>query len=227
MLKKLLSTLSQLIYPEICLGCDREPPLEDSDFCLSCELGVPLVNVLKDSGSYLIGKPSFPDGLDFFSYFYFSEGNIAQKLIHHIKYKSRKDLANRYGAKFGKTLMQRNWTDFVIIPVPIHPKKKLERGYNQAEQIAKGMSEVLKIPMNTKLLIRTIYESSQTKKNRNQRQEIRLMSFKAGSEKNIPTRKVLLVDDVVTTGSTISACVQQLESLGIKEIKVASLAVAI
>ncbi len=114
----------------------------------------------------------------------------------------------------------------VIIPIPLHPAKKKKRGYNQSEWIAMGMSDKMRIPVDTKVLKRHVNSKSQTKKNRVERWENVRSAFNVKVPDQLSIKHILLIDDVITTGATIEACASQLiEHLGIK-VSIASLAYA-
>ena len=94
----------------------------------------------------------------------------------------------------------------LIVPVPLHPKRLKIRGYNQSELIARGMSEVTEISVSSSNLIRSIYNPTQTKRSRTQRWENVKDIFELRNINEFANKHVLLVDDVITTGSTIEAC---------------------
>lgn len=140
------------------------------------------------------------------------------------KYRSKKEYSNFYIREilrlYGETLLRLSVD--AIIPIPIHQSKYLERGYNQAELLAKGIGKELKLPVHTKLLIRC--KKTLPQKNLSNKERLKNLSeaFEI-KEKDLnidlkSIKKVLLVDDIYTTGSTIEACSVLLKSYGIDEI---------
>ncbi|WP_216616649.1 ComF family protein [Marinifilum caeruleilacunae] len=162
------------------------------------------------------------------SYFTFSKGSKFQKLIHKLKYHKRTDI----GIEMGKLLAyQLKESDFlldidVIIPVPLHPKKEKMRGYNQAVLIVKGMNEILDIDSDTANLYRSVYTQSQTSKSKMERWENVDNIFRLHDPSKLEGKHVLLIDDVVTTGSTLEACAQAILNTKGSKVSIATLAYA-
>ena len=114
----------------------------------------------------------------------------------------------------------------IIIPVPLHNSRKKGRGYNQSELIAKGIGEILNIPVFTNLLVRNVNNPTQTDKHRFERWENVSDIFSIQSNEQIEGRHILLVDDVITTGSTLEACAKELLSVKGVRVSLAVLAMA-
>ena len=114
----------------------------------------------------------------------------------------------------------------LIIPVPLHPKKQKQRGFNQSEEFARGISETWNIPMNCTNLIRTEHSSTQTKKRKFERWENVQDIFDLKQPELLENKTVILIDDVITTGATIDACYQALSKAPGIKINVLSLAYA-
>lgn len=114
----------------------------------------------------------------------------------------------------------------MIVPVPIHHLKKAERGYNQSDFIAKGLSKSLGIPYSTKLIKRTRYTESQTGLLINERAENVAEAFKVRNSKKIAGKNFLLVDDVITTGATTLECGRALVNAGANSVYACSVGIA-
>lgn len=220
----------QLIYPQYCYACNDELVGSSSGICPICEI---------DLSYTLFENYSEPSSLDqlfwgrikleaTFALLHFNKEGATQKILHDLKYNSRSELGRYYGEEMGRRLKSMEVLKDLtgIIPVPIHPKKEFIRGYNQAEEIAIGLSSVLELPIEHQLLKRKVFAESQTKKGLLSRWENMQEVFKAGKEK-AKTGHFLIVDDVITTGSTLEVCVKELQQKfpGIR-VSVASLAVA-
>lgn len=113
-----------------------------------------------------------------------------------------------------------------IIPVPLHPKRLRERGYNQAEVIAKGLAESMGVPVITDVLLRNVYTQTQTKKNRIERLKNMSGAFAVSNPKKVSNGHILLVDDVITTGATLETCAHALLEATDVKVSIATLAYA-
>ena len=228
MLKPLLTDLLNIIYPNLCVTCGEILMRGERCLCLSCLYNVPKTNYHLESDNPIEvrfwGKvPTFRAT----AFFFFNKGSAFQKLLHDLKYKNNKKLGFVLGKYAGADLL--NCSDFssvnTIVPVPLHPKKFRQRGYNQSEWIGKGLSEIMNIPQNTENLIRIKENVSQTQKSVYQRYENTEGIFALNDEKLFEGQHILLVDDVLTTGSTLEACVQAL--LKTKDIKISIFTLAV
>jgi ComF family protein len=157
---------------------------------------------------------------------YFHHGGIAQELIHNLKYRNQQNIGSLLGELYAKELQNfepiRSVTE--IIPVPLHPKKLKERGYNQVDSFCESIGMHLQIPVNKNLLLRTQYNKTQTKKNREARQQLTQTIFDVNFSAKDENKHFLLVDDVITTGSTLEICAKAL--LKIPNAKVSILTIA-
>lgn len=164
----------------------------------------------------------------FISLFIFEKDKALQSLIHSFKYNKRflnaKFLGSLVGNKLGEQI--KDWNINLIIPVPLHHLKKAERGYNQSEFIVKGLSRKLGIPFTTKAIKRIRYTESQTTFNQVEREKNISNAFKIKNKNKIIDKNILIVDDVITTGSTIKECGKALLGSGAKSIYACSVAIA-
>ncbi|MBN2774930.1 MAG: ComF family protein, partial [Prolixibacteraceae bacterium] len=151
-----------------------------------------------------------------------------QKLIHFLKYKGLKEIGFEIGKHFGFEMAESGcFSDIdMIIPVPLHPKKLKKRGYNQSEWIAKGFAFGLKKPVNTDSLHRIVFTSTQTRKTRFERWKNVEGIFEVTEPDKFYNKHILLVDDVITTGSTLEACAFSMQKIPGIKISVASLGYA-
>jgi len=151
-----------------------------------------------------------------------------QKILHHLKYKSVKEIGSFLGNIYGTQLIQQEkWkTVDLIIPIPLHKKKEKKRGYNQSEWIAKGLSAGMQIPYNTNLLIRSEFTETQTKKSRFHRWQNVKEVFQLTDLNALKNKHVLVCDDVLTTGATLEAAIQKLSVVPDIKISVVTLAAA-
>jgi ComF family protein len=162
------------------------------------------------------------------SFYLFQKKGSIQKVLHAIKYKHNKDLAILVGKWYAEDLKTNDIisnADF-IIPVPLHSKKFKIRGYNQSEEFARGLSDGLKIPLNTSVLKRKEFTETQTKKSKYERWENVEDVFELITPETFTNKHVVIVDDVITTGATIEACCQLLQQIEGIQISVLSIAYA-
>ena len=150
------------------------------------------------------------------------------EVIYSLKYRGIARIGFDFGREIGETLQHIGLTNFdMIIPVPIHSARIRERGYNQAERIATGISQVLLIHSLNDVIVRSRYTISQTTLSAKEREENVVGVFRGGRNiSKILNTNVLLVDDVFTTGATLNSCATTLLELGAKRVDVATLAVA-
>jgi len=159
------------------------------------------------------------------SLLYFTKGGAVQNLIHSIKFGGNSALAFELGRRAGQKMthlsMKAYW-DCVVF-VPLHSKRLKERGFNQSEEFARGISVELDVPL-LKALKRSVYQSSQTNFNREKRWQLLKESFELNQPIEIQGKKILLVDDVFTTGATIEVCGKVLLSAKIEELWILTMA---
>ena len=225
----ILRGLGSLFFPQLCLACRRPLSGRDQLLCLACTADMPF------SDSYGRPENALTDRLEgrfplvYGAYAYtFREGTVCQQLIHALKYHDRPDVGVSLGRELGTYLQKaealRDLTG--IIPVPIHARRRRERGYNQAEEIARGLSESLQIPVYADALRRAEFRGSQTRMGKLERLENVRNSFTVGRG-DFRGGHLLLVDDVLTTGATVDFCAHALlEGHEGVRLSVATLAVA-
>lgn len=207
---KIVSDIENLIFPNECYSCEKELSRFEKHLCSFCENDLPLTNF------HLFDDETPTDKLFWgrvnvtktYSHLFFEKNKTSQTILFNLKYKSKPELGVYFGEKIGeniKTVKEFENID-AVIPVPLHHKKEFIRGYNQSEMLAIGISNVLNKPMDNKTVQRTKHSTSQTKKSRFQRWDNVNEIFKVKEKINHYTH-ILLVDDVITTGSTIESII--------------------
>ena len=223
----MFSDLVNILFPRVCAACGEVLLKLEQEICLACTVHLPKTDFHKIQGNPVAkifwGRIEIENA---FAYYHFHKGNKVQHMLHQLKYKGAQKLGEKIGQLYGHELINSVFCkeiDF-IVPVPLHPKKLKKRGYNQSESFAKGLSQTLNIPFNTKLLTRAVNSETQTKKNRFNRWE-NVSEIFCADDNNIQFnhRHILLVDDVITTGATIEACARDLKA---KQIRVSVAAIA-
>ena len=228
-LTELLTNLLFLFYPKHCVICGESLIQSEDYFCLECFLKLPKTNYHLSAENRtmerFVGKIPL---IKASSYLYYDKGGIGQTLVAEIKYRKNQELGKWIGSYLAKDITaSSNFFHDVdyLIPVPLHPKKQKQRGFNQAEMIAKGISQITHIPLETKNLYRVKANSSQTKKGVYERWKNSAGIFNVKNKQLFTGKHVLLIDDVLTTGATLEACATCL--LNSPNIKISLLTIAI
>lgn len=218
--------LTHLFYPNICVVCGCELVVGEENVCLQCLYKLPKTHNFKerdnDAEKLMAGRIPFER---IASYCVYTKGGMLPPLIHQLKYHHKESIGLLLGKLFGKDLLGSEFLDPIelIVPVPLHPKKEKERGYNQALIIAEGLSEITGRPVSTGNLVRLIYNPTQTKRTKTQRWENVRDIFKVNDPNLFEHKHLLLVDDVITTGSTLEACGIALQVCNELKISIATL----
>jgi len=216
-------------FPQLCLVCGKRLSGPGEILCLECEYNLPKTGYgdLENNpvNQAFWGRVPTEMGT---SLFRFEKGSPYQTLLHELKYRGNQKAGLYLGRMLGLELLHTSFSGCdMLVPVPLHKKRLKKRGYNQSEVIARGASEITRIPVVTGLLIRTTHHPSQTSMGRYERyQNIKgNFSIPPGAP-DITGRKILLIDDVMTTGSTLEACSQELLNIFNCRIYIATVAVA-
>lgn len=203
--KSVVLSIIDLIYPNNCKVCGKS--VHTHGLCISCINGLEIIGTshpfLRDWRLRLYSR--FP--IEWYHpLFDINSNEAAHEIIKAIKYNNAPRVAQYLGQLLGQQILESNLTlPEVIVPVPLHHEKLRRRGYNQAEQIALGLSEVLNLPVDNTLCKRSVNTITQTKMNRWQRLENMQSVFKFSGDMSTCPKSILLCDDVLTTGSTLES----------------------
>lgn len=227
----MLTDFFSLFFPHLCEACDQPLAKGENILCTHCLHKLPRTGAHRKADKYLTAK--FYGKLDInevFSFLYFRKHSSVQQLLHRLKYKNKPEIGIFLGKLYGSELneVSHRLADYdFIVPVPLHSSRQRRRGYNQSEKFSKGLGEALDIPVNISSVKRLYKSQTQTRKTRQQRWENVKDIFSISHPEEIMGKKILLTDDIVTTGATIEACAQQLFKAGASKISVITIAVAV
>ncbi|MBI1807447.1 MAG: ComF family protein [Ignavibacteria bacterium] len=229
--RSVLNPIRDFIYPPICFTCNQLLQDDEMRICRACWNSFAKMNPSHPTWVEIKGKFE-AEGVvqDILSCFLFEKEGKLQDVVHLLKYRGMKSLGERLGLEIGERIVSDpifSRADY-LIPVPLHKLKRRERGYNQSEHICKGIATVTNIPTHTALIKRLKYTESQTQLNIDQRKENVGNAFEINPKcrPNIEGKSFILVDDVITTGSTINACARILVANGARNVLAASVALA-
>ena len=205
---KWISDLIDIIFPRSCAVCGKTLAAGEKDICVNCLLDLPRMEAYtpgNDVEKLFYGTLKIERAA---AYTLHTKGSPYNNLIYSIKYNDRPEVAVRMAAAAAKELMERGFFDNIdiIVPVPLSKKKRRKRGYNQCDYIARGLSEVTGIKVDTNTVVRHIANETQTHKQREARWKNVENVFSVTSPEAFRSKHVLLVDDVATTGATLSSC---------------------
>ena len=218
-----------LFYPEICMACDETLYKHEHTICTRCIYSLPKTGFHLDNNNPV--KKVFWGRIPIegaASYYYFGKETRVQQLLHNLKYKGRKEVGTAIGKLYGQELCKAEGFKEanLILPVPLHPKKQKRRGYNQCDFFAEGLSESMSIPWSANVIERTTATDTQTRKSRFSRWQNVAEIFRIKDESLVSNRHLIIVDDVLTTGSTLEACARAvIGATGVK-VSVATIAYA-
>lgn len=219
----------ELICPNVCGACGNPLLMGEHVICTKCESELPFTNFYLDENnpvSQLFWGRVYIQSATALLFFH-KKGRI-QHLLHQLKYNGKQEIGFRLGQLLGNQIVKSPYIKKIdiIVPIPLHPKRLQQRGYNQATCIANGTADVLQIPVDTTTVIRAIETSTQTKKSRLERWNNVADVFQINNIDDYKGKHILLVDDVVTTGATFEACAQSIMKTPGIEVSIAAIAKA-
>jgi ComF family protein len=225
----ILFYLTELLFPRLCVVCGDKLIEQEQWICLHCLHHIPRTNFHLEPDNPVARLFYGRVPIEFATaFFFFSKGSKYQTLLHSLKYKGMKELGEKIGQHFGIDLLQS--PDFssvdLICPVPLHPEKEKKRGYNQSWWIASGIARQMQKELSENNLKRVTSTETQTRKSRFERWTNVEGIFELTEPEAFAGKHILLVDDVVTTGSTLEACAQSILSKTNARVSIATLATA-
>lgn len=216
----MLQDLAYLFFPVYCAACDRPLYKNEKLLCTDCRHKLPLGNFHKVNAKKIekvfYGRTKIENAT---SLFVFQKGGLVQDLMHNLKYRGQEEIGAELGNWLGTELQQSfDYQNIdVVIPVPLHPRRLRERGYNQVAKFGKQIAQKLGADYIDFILKKKSYTKKQSKRGRFTRWDNISETFEAEDASILKDKHILLVDDIVTTGATLEACIEVLKDVpGIK-----------
>jgi len=223
----MLNNLLNLFFPSLCSGCSSLLLATEQWVCSRCIHDLPFTNHHKNSQNEITQKFYGLLPIEFgISLLYFREGSFVQKIIHNLKYRNQPELGVFIGNLCNDDIVQFINSHHVtaLVPVPLHKKRFKERGYNQVDSFCDTISHLCNIPINKNILVRSLYNTTQTKKNREDRQMSKKSIFEVSYTELDYGEHFLLVDDVITSGATLETCARKLLEIPNAKVSIITMA---
>lgn len=225
---RLLSDLLSLFYPQLCVACGQDLYFHENCLCDKCKAHLPKTYYYKMASNPITqlfeGRLPLEHACAAYT---FDKGGSLQTVLHQLKYKNRPDIGIALGRLFGTALRHQEPYNTIdaIVPVPLHPKKERQRGYNQSAKIGIGLAERMQCDLFPHALKRVVFTASQTHKSKEERWANVQGKFSLSQAQKVSNKHILLIDDVLTTGATLEACAHTLLRAPIR-LSIACIAVA-
>ncbi len=224
----MLRDLAYLFFPIYCAACDSPLHRNEKVMCTSCRHELPLGNFhnvnAKKIEKVFYGRIKIEKVTSLLIY---QKDGIVQNLIHNLKYRGRQEIGKELGKWLGDEMLES--TQYIgvnaVIPVPLHKKRLRERGYNQVEKFGIEIAKKLDTKYIDSVLKKKSYNNKQSKREKQARWTNTAETFEIENQSLLENKHILLVDDIITTGATIEACVRVLKSIPGIKISVASMAI--
>lgn len=207
--------LFDLIAPRCCAACGNRLAESERHVCLNCLLALPRTHYAEQPydnpmaqlfwGHFPVEKVA--------AWFFYQPSSPFSGMIHELKYRRQREIGHFIGRVAAEELSKKHFFDDIdlLIPIPLTKRRQRQRGYNQSLEIARGISDVTGIPVREKVVVRTRFEESQTHKSAKERRENVSGVFELVDSEVISGFHVMVIDDVITTGSTMISCCQELQ----------------
>lgn len=225
--KSYLKDFSHLLYPHNCEGCGTDVLNDDAILCTKCLLELPETNFCNTKNNPVektfYGRLNIANAT---SAYYFTKDSLLQHLMFQLKYRNNKNVGIYLGKQLGYQLQQaERFKDVdILIPLPLNPKKEMQRGYNQSTIICEGIASVWQKPIVKNAVARIQFTETQTQQDRIHRWQNMQHVFAVTDENLIRGKHVLLIDDVVTTGATLESCGNAILQIPETKLSIATIA---
>ncbi|MGB5321229.1 ComF family protein [Lutimonas sp.] len=223
----ILANLFDLFFPQECLNCRNLLEKKDTYLCFSCLSELPQTHFSFHHGNEL--EMSFKGRIPVkaaTSLLFFEKKGMVQKMMHELKYHNKPKIGTFLGNWLGKEMVASKRFEMIdfVVPVPLHPDRERERGYNQVHFFAKSLAKALEAELKEDLLKKIRNSQTQTLKSRQNRFLSKEKEFILNEAGEIENKHILLVDDTITSGATMQACAHLLRSVSGVRLSLASMA---
>jgi ComF family protein len=221
--------LLNLFFPKVCEACSSYLSDNEQIICTLCRHALPVTNFHRTNNDsvkkILYGRVRLEYAT---ALLYFSKGGKVQKMIHNLKYRGHEHISLFLGEWLGSELNESNQFKLIdaVVPVPLHPSRKRQRGFNQVHQFGRAIAKALDRPFVTDLLIKQSASKTQVFKSRFMRYDDTGSQFMITDDRSWSSKHLLLVDDLITTGATIEQCAQALNQIEDLKLSLATMAIA-
>lgn len=226
----IVASLLNTFFPSTCACCGEVLVQGEHQICLNCltSLSHTLYSGHEDNHTERLLVGRVPTLKQATSMLVFHQGNTVQKLVHAMKFHKNSDLCLFMGRQMGMDLLHSARFDDIdlLVPVPLHWRRRLKRGYNQSELLCRGIAEVIHREVNSQSLIRHRHTSQQSLTHAADRESNVEGAFRVKHPELLEGRHILLVDDVLTTGATLVSCCDALSQIKNLKISIATLSIA-
>lgn len=227
-LSKILNEVNTFVVPQTCFGCNAALYRGEPILCAFCRNELPLTeyNYRQENPAdrLFYGRCRVEKAA---SLLYYVENGLIQRLIHQLKYRGAEPLGTFFGRWYGALIAGERCLGCIdyVLPVPLHPARKRQRGYNQCSRFGREIARSLGAAYSESLLLRHRASPTQTRKDRWHRWKSTHGSFRLPNPERIRDKKILLVDDVITTGATLEACCNALEAAQPRAVFIGTMAI--
>mgnify|MGYP002854940534 CR=1 FL=1 len=210
----LLSRLLDTVSPRLCVVCGRRLSVSEQALCAVCNLHLPRTGFQFHATDNIMAR-LFWGRIDVervAALFYYEAGSEASHLVYELKYHNHPEIGEVMGRMIAREFGNAHFFDGIdmLVPVPLARSRQRQRGYNQSMMLARGVSQVTGLPVAEKVVVRTRFVESQTGLVRHERQANVEHVFALKDASALVGKHLLLIDDVVTTGATMTACAREL-----------------
>ena len=224
----LFGVCADALFPPLCNACDALLSRGETVVCRRCRAAIASVDEWDDAyrdARARLGEEGTVAGV--VAAWYFERDGPLRPLMHRLKYGGIKAIGEEFGRVLGERIRDAGWGESgVVVPVPLHPSRMRERGFNQCACIARGVAAVTALPVDARLIRRVRFTASQTGLGHVERRENVRGAFALRPRAGVAGRTVILVDDVLTTGSTLRSCASALRTAGARPVIACAVAIA-
>jgi ComF family protein len=224
-----VKNLLNLFFPKVCEACNNVLIDNELLICTNCRHQLPVTNFHFDDSEtvkkIVYGRVKLENAT---ALLHFSKKGIVQQLLHNLKYRGHEDISGFFGKWLGAELSTIKAYDAIdiVIPVPLYKIKLRKRGYNQVTQFGKEIAKAINADYNDTVLVKSKATKTQVFKGRLTRWNTDGASFNITENNSLKGKHILLVDDIITTGSTVETCAMVLLKIDNIKLSLATMAIA-